>query len=94
MLSMLAKEPQVRPTAEAVYGALLPLASTPRGSSPEGMNRDPTRPFRWPLLAASRRREQANGRGLTDAEAELLMANVRALLDNDRPSDPVPRLSR
>ena len=50
-------------------------------------NRDPTRPFRWPLLAAARRREQVGGRGqLTDAEADLLMANVRALLDNDRPS--------
>ena len=93
VLAMLAKDPQERPAAEAVYEALLPLASAPRGPSPEGGNRDPTRPFRWPLLAAARRREQAGGRGqLTDAEAELLMANVRALLDNDRPSEAISML--
>jgi hypothetical protein len=93
VLSMLAKDPQGRPAAEAVYEALLPLASGPRGSSPEGGNRDPTRPFRWPLLAAARRREQAGGRGqLNDAEAELLMANVRALLDNDRPAEAISLL--
>jgi serine/threonine protein kinase len=93
VLAMLAKDPQERPTAEAVYEALLPLASMPRGSSPEGGNRDPTRPFRWPLLAAARRREQAGGRRqLTDAEAELLVANVRALLDNDRPSEAISML--
>jgi tetratricopeptide (TPR) repeat protein len=98
VLSMLAKDWQERPTAEAVYEALRPLASAPRGTPPGGTppddrGRDPTRPFRWPLLAAARRHELAAGRSqLTDAEAGLLMANVQALLDNDRPAEAISLL--
>ncbi|MEV7579798.1 serine/threonine-protein kinase [Streptomyces erythrochromogenes] len=89
--SMLAKEPRERPSAEAVYEALLPLASTPSDSTAGGdENRDPTRPFRRPLLAPARQREQPTSRGkLTDAEAEELQANVRVLLDNDHPSEAI-----
>ena len=88
--STLAKAPQARPSAEAVYDALAPLASPP-GPSPGGdERRDPTRPFRRPLLAPARSRRSASNRGrLTDAEAERLKANVRTLLDNDRPSEAI-----
>jgi hypothetical protein len=72
-LSMLAKDPRVRPTAEQVYEALLP--------------------FRRPLLAPAQRRERGDHlTRLTDAEAERLMANVRTLLDNDRPSEAISLL--
>jgi serine/threonine protein kinase len=92
-LAMLTKDWQDRPAADAVYEALRPLASAPHGTSPDDRDRDPTRPFRWPLLAAARRHELATSRSqLTDAEAELLMANVRALLDNDRPAEAISLL--
>lgn len=53
-------------------------------------SRDPTLPFRRPLLASARRREQVGDRGrLTDAEFEQLKANVRVLLDNDRPAEAI-----
>ena len=57
-------------------------------------NRDPTRPFRRPLLApaASRRARAADQARLTDAEAALLLENVRALLDSDRPSEAISLL--
>ena len=91
--SMLAKDPQARPSAESVYEALLPLSSAPDTSPESDKSRDPTRPFRRPLLAPARRREQAANRGnLTEADAELLKANVRALLDNDRPSEAISLL--
>ena len=84
--SMLAKDLQARPSAQLVYEALLPLATAP--APPHGdESRDPTRPFRRPLLAPARRREQAaDGPRLTDTDASQLMANVRVLLDNERPS--------
>jgi len=68
--------------------------STPPGASPGGdESRDPTRPFRRPLLAPARSRRSASNRGrLTDAEAERLKANVRTLLDNDRPSEAISLL--
>ena len=107
--SMLAKDPGARPTAAAAYEALLPLTTTgpgpdgPKGTgtagkkaSPRGgeENRDPTRPFRWPLLApATVRRARVEGRGrLTDAEAGLLQDNARALLDSDHPSEAISLL--
>lgn len=91
--SMLAKDPQARPSAEAVYEALLPLARTPGEPSGGDESRDPTRPFRRPLLAPAKRREQTTGRSrLTDAEAEGLQANVQVLLDNDRPSEAISLL--
>ncbi|HVB41975.1 MAG TPA: serine/threonine-protein kinase [Streptosporangiaceae bacterium] len=92
-LSMLAKDPRARPSAAEVYEALLPLTSAPGGSSDDGESRDPTRPFRRPLLLPAQRREQAAGHGrLTDAGAERLMANVRALLDSERPSEAISLL--
>ncbi len=53
--AMLAKDPDARPAAEAVYRALLPFASgavaVPDGPLPGGdPRRDPVRPFRQPLL--------------------------------------------
>jgi serine/threonine protein kinase len=88
--SMLAKDPPARPSAEAVYEALVPLTSALGGSSEGDEGRDPTRPFRRPLLAPAKRREQAGDRGrFTDVEVELLKANVGALLDNDRPSEAI-----
>jgi serine/threonine protein kinase len=100
--SMLAKDPSMRPTAAAVYEVLLPLATTGPGPggprtaaitvSPRGeANRDPTRPFRWPLLASdTNRRTLAEGDSrLTDAEAGLLRDNARALLDSDHPSEAI-----
>jgi hypothetical protein len=99
--SMLAKDPGARPTAAAVYGALLPHTTT--GPGPDGpqtarnaaspRDRDPTRPFRWPLLApaTSRRTRAEAGDKLTDAEAGLLRDNARALLDTN-PSEAISLL--
>ena len=98
--SMLAKDPGARPTAAAVYETLLPLTTT--GPGPDGSratakttsNRDPTRPFRWPLLApAPSPRTRAGSEGkLTDAEAGLLQDSARALLDSDRSSEAISLL--
>jgi hypothetical protein len=102
--SMLAKDPGARPTAAAVYLALLPLTTagpgpggpkTAEAASPRGEeNRDPARPFRWPLLApaTSRRTRAEGGARLTDAEAGLLQDNARALLDSDHPSEAISLL--
>jgi hypothetical protein len=96
--SMLAKDPGARPAAATVYEALLPLTTSAPGSNGGRRggdeNRDPTRPFRWPLLApATSRRARAEGRGrLTDAEAGLLQDSARALLDGDHPSEAISLL--
>jgi serine/threonine protein kinase len=87
--SMLAKDPQLRPTAEVVYEAFVPLTSAPCGSSVGDEIRDPTRPFRRPLLAPAERRRKAGDGRITDAEVEQLKANVRVLLDNDRPLEAI-----
>ena len=98
--SMLAKDPGARPTAAAVYEALLPLTTTgpgpgrPRATTKSASNRDPTRPFRRPLLAPApspRTRAESEGR-LTDAEAGLLQDSARALLDSDHPSEAISLL--
>jgi serine/threonine protein kinase len=90
-LSMMAKGPQARPGAEEVYEALLPFARVPAGLPEQA--RDPTRPFRRPLLAPAPRRQHEPGRGrLSDAEAEQLRASVRVLLDNDRPAEAISLL--
>ena len=90
---MLAKDPGVRPTAETVYETLLPLTTAVAGADAgAGKDRDPTRPFRWPLLApaAAGRRAGAADRGrLTDAEAALLLDNARAFVASDRPSGAI-----
>jgi serine/threonine protein kinase len=91
--SMLAKDPLTRPSAEEVYEALLPLASAPGWSDHGCEDRDPTRPFRRPLLVPAKRGEQAASGGLlTEAEADVLRANARALLDNDQPSEAISLL--
>ena len=106
VVSMLAKAPSARPTASAVYETLLPLARSeleasgagtagaPASPASETEDRDPTRPFRWPLLApASGRRARATASGrLTEAEARLLQDNARALLDSDHPSEAISLL--
>ena len=87
VLSMLAKEPQDRPAASAVYGALVSLASARNGTEVADGTRDPTRPFRRPLLAPAKRPRRTGTRApLSDAEFALLKGNVQALLDNDQPS--------
>ena len=98
--SMLVKTPGARPTAAAVYEALLPLTTT--GPGPDGpaatakttSNRNPTRPFRWPLLApAASPRTRARSEGeLADAKAGLLQDSARALLDSDRWSEAISLL--
>ncbi|GII96303.1 serine/threonine-protein kinase [Sinosporangium siamense] len=92
--SMMAKQPAARPTAEAVYEELLPFATDPGGSTDRAgnldENRDPTRPFRRPLLAPVKRQEQGAARDkLTEDEFEKLRANVQVLLENDHPSEAI-----
>ncbi|HET7012342.1 MAG TPA: serine/threonine-protein kinase [Streptosporangiaceae bacterium] len=92
--SMLAKDPQDRPTAEAVYLKLLPLASSdavlPDG---EDHSRDPTLPFRQPLLATPQRRRRAESlRTLTHAEAALLRSNVNAFIADDQLTEAIHML--
>lgn len=91
-VSMLMKDPAARPTATVVYRALRPLSMT----SPENGSEtsDPTRPFRWPLLAPEPRptvRTNKTGERdeLTETEAGLLLESARALLDDNRPSQAV-----
>jgi hypothetical protein len=106
---MLAKDPGVRPTAEAVYETLLPLTTTGAGAGASAAaqtarttgtavgaqdadeNRDPTRPFRWPLLApaASRRVRATEQSRFTDTEVALLLESVRGFMDSDRPSGAI-----
>ncbi|MFI6477628.1 protein kinase [Nonomuraea sp. NPDC050663] len=91
--SMLDKQAVARPSAEAVYEALLPLATGSEQPTGGDENRDPTRPFRRPLLAPAKRREPTTSRGrITEQQAEELKANVKALLDNDRPSEAISLL--
>jgi serine/threonine protein kinase len=100
VFSMLLKDPSARPTAAAVYAALLPLTTIGPASdgsgSENGDQQDPTRPFRWPLLAPATSRPAPADRHcpdrLTDAEAARLLDNAGALLDSDRPSAAVSLL--
>jgi hypothetical protein len=59
-----------------------------------GETRDPTRPFRWPLLAPvpSRRVRAESQDRLTDTEAGLRLDSARTLLDGDRPSEAISLL--
>jgi serine/threonine protein kinase len=97
ILAMMAKEPAERPAAEDVYEALLPFIATgPMPAATPEEDRDPTRPFRRPLLSPPRLSVSAETPGslepLTDAEAELLLANVASLLDAEHPSRAVSLL--
>ena len=86
--AMLAKEPSARPSAVAVYDALAPAAAAPATGAQD--DRDPTRPFRRPLLAPVRRRHHTPGRGrFTDADLDALRRAVRTLLDDDRPAEAI-----
>jgi Protein kinase domain len=93
--SMLAKDASARPVAEAVYAALLPftLAET-AGAGAAEQDRDPTRPFRRPLLAPSTSPAEtaAEQVPLTDAEAKLLLGNVDALLQAEHPAEATSML--
>jgi serine/threonine protein kinase len=99
VLSMLAKDPGARPSAEQVYEGLLPLAmasDSARGRSENGgapdrsEDRDPTRPFRLPLLSPAQRQPAPGSRPtLSEAETRMLLASVRALLDGDRPAEAI-----
>jgi tetratricopeptide (TPR) repeat protein len=97
---MLAKDAAARPSASAVYDALLPFAlaaaswadgfrGVPGDAADQG--RDPTWPFRRPLLAAPTRsaRTDAEQALLTDAEAKLLLGNVDALLRAEHPAEAI-----
>ena len=91
--SMLAKDAAARPTAEAVYDALLPFvrASANAGADSAG-DRDPTRPFRQPLLAAApTRAADAVGERvpLTDVEVSVLLGNVEVLLEAQHPAEAI-----
>jgi len=88
---MLAKDPGARPTAATVYATLLPLTTAGAETAGAAEDRDPTRPFRWPLLApaASRRTGGAEKGRLTDTEVALLLASVRAFMESDRPSGAI-----
>ena len=86
--SMLAKDPDKRPSAEAVYEVLLPFATS--GAVGTDERRDPTRPFRRPLLGAARATEALGySRKLTDDEADQLQANARVLLENERATEAI-----
>jgi serine/threonine protein kinase len=94
--SMLAKDAAARPSAEAVYASLLPFALvSPTDAGAAGdvadQDRDPTRPFRRPLLAAPTRPAEtaAEQALLTDAEAKLLLGNVDALLQAEHPAEAI-----
>jgi Protein kinase domain len=99
--SMLAKAPEARPSAAAVYETLLPWTTTgsegtgtmaaggPADPGDSAENRDPSRPFRWPLLAPAKSRSAhgaVQGGRLTELEARHLLDSARVLLDSDRPS--------
>jgi hypothetical protein len=92
--SMLAKDPAARPSAEAVYAALLPFAlaePTPLAGPAPDRDRDPTRPFRQPLLAAPTPPADtaAEPAPLTDAAVKLLLGNVDALLRAEHPAEAI-----
>jgi serine/threonine protein kinase len=90
--AMLAKDPGARPAATEVYAALVPFATEPGAGAVSGAdeNRDPTRPFRRPLLAPTRPRSRTNSRArLTDGDFAALRTNVRVLLDNERPAEAI-----
>jgi serine/threonine protein kinase len=94
IVSMLAKDPVDRPSADAVYVALLPVVMGAIEATPSWVatSRDPTRPYRVPLLPAAPVLPGAtvtSAAKLTVAEKELLKANVQALLENDQPSQAV-----
>jgi serine/threonine protein kinase len=97
VMSMLAKDAVARPSAEAVYRALLPFVlASPTGAAEDAADqeRDPTRPFRRPLLAAPARPAETASEQvlLTDTEAKLVLGNVDALLQAEHPAEAISLL--
>jgi len=103
--AMMAKDPAARPDATAVYQALQPfIMQDPWPADQADESRDPTRPFLRPLLGIRRHVSAETSVGaddsapsadrppLTDAEVDLLLGNVQALLDADHPSRAVSLL--
>lgn len=95
--SMLAKDAASRPTASAVYYTLLPFAlASPTNETADAADqgRDPTLPFRRPLLAVPARsaKTAADLEPLTDTEAKLLLGNVQALLQADHAAKAISLL--
>jgi serine/threonine protein kinase len=87
--AMLAKEPHARPSTEAVYDALVPL-SCRTDDTARNDDRDPTRPFRRPLLFPPPRRRRPDRRTpITEAEFSQLQADAQTLLDNDKPAEAI-----
>jgi serine/threonine protein kinase len=85
--AMLAKDPAARPSALAVYQALLPLAAggvaAAEGPLPGGSEgRDPRRPFRRPLLGVASHSGHSGHAGPTDgiggARTELPLSEAEA----------------
>jgi hypothetical protein len=93
--AMLAKNPDDRPSAEQVYAVLAPLVSSTTGLADGEANRDPTRPFRIPLLAPPARRESVGGGApLTDEEFERIQTDVAALMDGGNSAEAVRLLEK
>jgi tRNA A-37 threonylcarbamoyl transferase component Bud32 len=105
--AMLAKDPDARPAAEAVYQGLLPVATGTVAGADGPMSggderRDPVRPFRQPLLGMTGRNPfqvpAADGPGtgttrpLTEKAAARLRADVQVLLEGEHPSDAISLL--
>ncbi|MET8871413.1 serine/threonine-protein kinase [Nocardia sp. NPDC004604] len=91
VVSMMAKPPGDRPTAETVYTVLAPLAATPDPTAAEDESRDPTRPFRRPLLAPAARRaaDPRTGPELTEGEVIRIEGEVAVLLRDQLPTDAI-----
>lgn len=91
--SMLTKDADARPTAEYVYRTLLPMAAADGAAHGDDVSRDPTLPFRQPLLAVPQRHGQAASlEPLSSAEADLLRSNVNTLIAGDRLSEAIRML--
>lgn len=93
--AMLAKQPAIRPDAEAVYETLLPFARTTLSGGPfASPDRDPRRPFLRPLTSAGRR--SANLAAATDpiSETEAVQLQERAaeLANADQPQQAIDLL--
>lgn len=90
VVAMLAKDSERRPSAEQVYDALTPWCGAASSGVPE---RDPTRPFRRPLLSPVRPDPApSDDPPLTADEVAARRAEARMLLDADRPHEAVQRL--
>jgi serine/threonine protein kinase len=88
LLPLTTKGPRPDRSGSGAAGKARAMAAAAQTSAD---HQDPTRPFRWPLLAPATSRLAPLGPHhslgkLTDAEAALLLDNAGALLDADRPS--------